>query len=192
MMNIQEVLTPQEIAQYQQQGYSVQDLQGSLNEVQAEQGGSQLQQSFAQTQMNIDPRTNASNSMFAGYNQENLIKWQLELDSILERVEHMLRGDKIQFNNGQIIWTPATKNSDKILNDFGVAEMKLKYSGVSGDIITFTNAFLESASGRFDVKQPSGSFEDAPENTAIVVYTDAIAGTGIGGYVTLNVYYTEI
>ena len=70
--------------------------------------------------------------------------------------------------------------------------MKFKYVGVSGDLATFTNAFIESASGRRDVKIPSGSFEDAPENTDIIVYVDTAAGTGSGGYIDLDIYYLQI
>jgi len=77
--------------------------------------------------------------------------------------------------------------------DFGGATtLKFKYVGVSGDLATFTNAFIESASGRRDVKIPSGSFEDAPENTDIIVYVDTAAGTGSGGYIDLDIYYLQI
>jgi hypothetical protein len=56
-------------------------------------------------------------------NQDNLIKWQLELDSILERVEHILRGDKPQMKNGNMLWIMPTKDQEMIFNDYGVSEI---------------------------------------------------------------------
>jgi hypothetical protein len=68
-----------------------------------------------------DPRNVAS--MFSYQDSENLIKWQLELDSILERVEHMLRGDTITFESGSAVWKKAENEEERILNDFGVSEI---------------------------------------------------------------------
>ena len=118
------VLTPQERAQYKAQGYSDQEIDQAENEAQAE--GSSLQQSYQQAlqQQQQDPRQLASNTLISGLqNQDNLIKWQLELDSILERVEHMLRGDKPKFIGGNLIFVPPTDPKQIILNDFGVAEI---------------------------------------------------------------------
>lgn len=72
-------------------------------------------------QIQNDPRKVAS--MFSYQDSDNLIKWQLELDSILERIEHMLRGDKMTFEGGHMIWMRAEDSRDRILNDFGVAEI---------------------------------------------------------------------
>jgi len=122
-MNIQEVLTPQEIQQYKAQGYTEQDIQIALNQAHAEQ--SKLQQSYAQVQQQrqTDPRARSSNTLVAsGYN-DNLIQWQLELDTILERIEHMLRGDKPTWESGSVVWKPPIDDKEKILNDFGVAEI---------------------------------------------------------------------
>lgn len=125
-MNIYDVLSPQEIEQYKSQGYTEQEMQNllgqSINEVQA---GSNLQSSYAQAQqMKLrDPRNFASHSVISGGFNENLIQWQLELDSILERVEHMLRGDKPTFIHGNLIFMPTEDDAKRILNDFGVAEI---------------------------------------------------------------------
>lgn len=123
-MNIQEVLTPQEIQRYKSQGYSEQDIQQALNQSVQEQQG-KLQQSYAQTQQlkQTDPRASSSNTLVAGSYNDNLIQWQLELDTILERIEHMLRGDKPTWESGSIIWKKPESDNEKILNDFGVAEI---------------------------------------------------------------------
>lgn len=124
-VSIHQVLTPQEIQHYKNQGYTEGDIQQALNLSVAEQQGSTLQQSYAQTQMTRmqDPRARSSNTFVAGTYNENLIQWQLELDTILERIEHMLRGDKPTWANGSVIWSKPETDDEKILNDFGVAEI---------------------------------------------------------------------
>jgi len=62
-------------------------------------------------------------SAFAGAEDDNLIKWQLELDNILERIDHLLRGHRLEFNNGHIVWTAAKNEDEVLLNDYGVNEI---------------------------------------------------------------------
>lgn len=121
-MNMNQVLSPQEIQQYKSQGYTDGDIQQALNDAEKE-ANDPLNQSYSQA-MNIqDPRANASQSIVKGGVNDNLIVWQLELDSILERIEHMLRGDRPTWENGSVIWKPAQFNSEKIMTDFGVSEI---------------------------------------------------------------------
>lgn len=130
MPQLTDVLPASEIEKYKAQGYSEQEIAQAVNELQqeetqAQQQSSNLQQSYARAmqQQQNDVRNYASQTLVSGGAQDNLIKWQLELDSILERVEHMLRGDKPRFVNGNLIFLPATDDKEKILNDFGVAEI---------------------------------------------------------------------
>jgi len=116
-------ITQEQINELKQSGYTDQDIREAWNELQQEQQQSPLQQSFQQTQQMVDARSSASNSMFSAKVNENLIQWQLELDSILERVEHMLRGDRIKFKDGQMIWIPPVSDNEKRLNDYGVGEI---------------------------------------------------------------------
>lgn len=62
-------------------------------------------------------------SAFAPVNDENLIKWQLELDNILERIDHLLRGHKLTFKNGNMLWTNPSNIDEVIFNDYGVNEI---------------------------------------------------------------------
>lgn len=56
----------------------------------------------------------------AGQN-ENLIVWQLELDNILERIEHLLKGDVIKTDlDGNLTYEKPEDESLIILNDYGV------------------------------------------------------------------------
>ncbi len=51
----------------------------------------------------------------------NLIIWQLELDNILERIEHLLKGDVVTEDaEGNMIYTIPKDKSLIILNDYGV------------------------------------------------------------------------
>ena len=62
-----------------------------------------------------------SNAMFNQSQESNLIMWQLELDNILERIEHLLKGDIITDDGkGNIVFTTPTNTSLIILNDYGV------------------------------------------------------------------------
>ncbi len=54
----------------------------------------------------------------------DLIRWQLELDNILEKIEHLLRGDKLGFDaGGNVLWTKATDPEEMLFNDYGVQEL---------------------------------------------------------------------
>lgn len=129
-MNIYEVLSPQEIQQYKNQGYTEADMQTALNETTGVSSGqSVLQQSYDKTkfQAKQDPRKLASYSYITGAANENLIQWQLELDTILERIEHMLRGDKPTYVQGSLIWKSPEKTKEgedqQIFNEEGVNEI---------------------------------------------------------------------
>ncbi len=63
-----------------------------------------------------------SNAMYSNQAQnDNLIIWQLELDNILERIEHLLKGDMIKDDGeGNMIYEAPKDISLIILNDYGV------------------------------------------------------------------------
>lgn len=126
-MQITDVLSQADIEKYKAQGYSEADLLQAVKELQQEAGEqSQLAQSYNQAmqRQQADARNFASNTLVSGQGlNQNLIQWQLELDSILERVEHMLRGDKPRFVNGSLIFVSPENNEDRIFTDFGVSEI---------------------------------------------------------------------
>lgn len=124
-MQINEILSQAEIEKYKAQGYSEADIIQAYKELQQESGNNQLSQSYQQAmqRQQSDARNFASNTLVSGQGlNQNLIQWQLELDSILERVEHMLRGDKPRFVNGSLIFVSPDSNEDRIFTDFGVSE----------------------------------------------------------------------
>lgn len=55
---------------------------------------------------------------------DDLIRWQLELDNILERVEHLLRSDELKYDDkGNLTWKAASNPDDALLNEYGVQEV---------------------------------------------------------------------
>lgn len=108
-MNVNEIFSQQEIQEFKSKGYSDADIENAINEA---QNTNNIQTSYLKSrqQAQTDPRASASNSFVASSYNNNLIQWQLELDSILERIEHMLRGDKPTWTQGNVIWKPPEEN----------------------------------------------------------------------------------
>ena len=113
-------LTQQELQELKNEGYSEKDIYQVLSELEQEE----LTKSYQQTQYQrqIDPRQNSRLSSFETKQDDNLIRWQLELNDILERAEHILRGDIPTFNSGQIIWRTNPHPENNALNEVGVQE----------------------------------------------------------------------
>ena len=63
----------------------------------------------------------AATSIYGGAQDNNLITWQLELDNILERIEHLLKGDVLEEDSeGNVRYTKATNTDLVVLNEYGV------------------------------------------------------------------------
>ncbi len=72
---------------------------------------------------NMDNAKIAS-SMFQSDENTNLIEWQLEMDNILERIDHLLRGHSLGFTkDGQLIWKEPENSDFAIFNEYGVQEI---------------------------------------------------------------------
>lgn len=70
-----------------------------------------------------DKRTLAKSqmSMFTGETDENLIRYQLDLKEDLDKIYHLLRGDRVQEDaEGNVIYLPALHEEEKPFNEFGV------------------------------------------------------------------------
>lgn len=114
-------LTNRDIDEIKKQGYSEAEIQSALKEIEKEE----LSKSYSQTsqQRMNDPRQNSQMSSFATKQDENLVRWQLELNDILERAEHILRGDMPVFKDGHIIWEKSVDPTTNPLNELGVQEV---------------------------------------------------------------------
>lgn len=120
-MHYSQVLQPEEVNYFMKQGFSENEIQDAVNQTEP----STLSQTYQQSQISKqnDPRARSSQSMFASSPHDNLIKWQLELDSILQNVEHTLRGDKVTYVDGSIVWIPQKDPDKRQLNDYGVSKV---------------------------------------------------------------------
>lgn len=111
-------LTQQDLSDLKAQGFSDAEIKKAMQEIEQED----LMQSYGSVQQRkgTDPRQHAQHSSFGAKQDENLIRWQLELNDILERAEHVLRGDVVTFKGGQLIWSANPHPQSNALNEFGV------------------------------------------------------------------------
>lgn len=111
-------LSAQDWRDLKSKGFSENDINKAITEIEQED----LQSSFNQQQQRrgIDPRMNAQHSAFASKPSDDMAKWQIELNDILERAEHILRGDIVVFKDGQLIWEKNPEPEKNPLNENGV------------------------------------------------------------------------
>ena len=114
-------ISQQDKEQLKNDGYSEDEIQQALMEV--ESSDLQQSQSNTQQQMGEDPRQNTQLSSFATRIENDLVKWQLELNDILERAEHILRGDVPVFKGGHIVWDRNKFPEQNCLSEYGVQEL---------------------------------------------------------------------
>ena len=114
-------LSPKDIDDLKKQGYSEGEIQKALGELEQEE----LSGSYGnvQDQRGRDPRQNSQLSSFSSKAEDNIVRWQLELNDILERAEHILRGDIPTFKDGHIIWDKNPNPELNTLNECGVQEI---------------------------------------------------------------------
>lgn len=116
------MINQQALQQLRNEGYTDKEINEALSEVEKEK---MLQSGYqGAKQQNIDPRSMSQQSMFSYNPNDNMIKWQLELNEILERIEHVLRGDQVSYKDGMVIWIKLPEeHKDRLLNDNGVTEI---------------------------------------------------------------------
>ncbi len=62
---------------------------------------------------------NTAGSMFAANQDPNLIEYQLDMDNILERIEHLLKGEKLVVKKGVASYEAAAED-ERVFNEYGV------------------------------------------------------------------------
>jgi len=117
-------LTNQDIQDLKKQGFNDAEINKAISEVERDE----LQGSYqnTQNQRTSDPRQFSKQSSFGARASDDLVRWQLELNDILERAEHILKGDVVVFENGHLIWKDNPKPELNTLNEFGV-QLIMKY-----------------------------------------------------------------
>ena len=109
-------LTQQDVMSLKAKGFSEQDIAQAVGELNQEG----LQPNYNQVNQPNTPNPNASFSAFGTKASDDIARWQLELNDILEKAEHTLRGDIVVFEKGQMIWKKNPNPELNTLNDFGV------------------------------------------------------------------------
>lgn len=109
-------LTQQDIQDLKAKGFGEHEIAQAVRELEREE----LQENYNQTKTQIDPRAFASHSSFGSRVSDDIAKWQLELNDILEKAEHVLKGDIVVFENGQLIWKENPHPEENCLNKEGV------------------------------------------------------------------------
>lgn len=114
-------LTQMDVQDLKAKGFSEQEISEAVRELEMEE----LDQGYktSQNQWANDPRTHSRHSSFMSRQESDMARWQLELNDILERIEHILKGDKPEFREGNIIWTDNPEKDQNTLNDRGVKEV---------------------------------------------------------------------
>jgi len=88
-------LSQQDVADLKKQGYSDQEISKAVGEIEKEQ----MQGSASPSGQ--DPRNNSQTSAFSSKNMDDIARYQLELNDLLEQTEHILKGDIVVWVNGQ-------------------------------------------------------------------------------------------
>lgn len=114
-------LSQMEMSALIKEGYTSREIHDAMIELEKEE----LNQSYSEVQRkrDVDPRQNSQLSSFSSKANDDIVRWQLELNDILERAEHILRGDIPKFQDGHIIWIVNPKPENNPLNDVGVQEV---------------------------------------------------------------------
>lgn len=114
-------LSSADIEDLKKQGFKEGEIQKALGELEEEELSGTYQN--VQQQRGFDPRSNSQLSSFATKSNDDIIRWQLELNDILERAEHILRGDVPVFKQGHIVWNVNPHPETNALNNIGVNEI---------------------------------------------------------------------
>lgn len=84
----------------------------------------QLESELAMARQQTQDVQQSANSIFMGQQESNLIEFQLEMDNILERIDHLLRGHILKFDEkGNMIWKEPGNSNYQVFNEYGVQEI---------------------------------------------------------------------
>ena len=109
-------LSQNDIQDLKSQGFSDAEISKAVRELESEE----LTAKYEDTRSQGSAGNNASHSGFGARVSDDVARWQLELNDILEKAEHVLKGDVVKFENGSTIWTTRDDPELNTLNDYGV------------------------------------------------------------------------
>jgi len=112
-------LSQQDIADLKKQGYSEEEIAKAIGEIEKEE----LQGSSGST------NTGSSNkqiSSFSSRQMDDIARYQLELNDLLEQTEHILKGDILVIENGSKQWIDNPHPEKNPLNTEGIRKIMLE------------------------------------------------------------------
>lgn len=112
-------LSPQDISDLKKQGYTENEISKAVGEIEKEE----LQES---TSSKVDPRSKSQTSAFSSRNMDDIARYQLELNDLLEQTEHILKGDIVVWENGMKIWSANPNPEKNPLNKEGIRKIMLE------------------------------------------------------------------
>ena len=112
-------LSQQDVADLKKQGYSDAEISKAVGEIERDQ----MQRSANPQEQ--DPRNNSQTSAFSSKNMDDIARYQLELNDLLEQTEHILKGDIVVWDNGMKIWRENPHPELNPLNEEGIRKVML-------------------------------------------------------------------
>jgi len=113
-------LSYQDINELKQKGYTEDQINKAIAEIENED----LQDSTGQT--NTTARSNSSPSAFSSGRMDDMARYQLELNDLLEQTEHILKGDIIEIKDKVKCWVDNPHPEKNPLNEEGVRKIMLE------------------------------------------------------------------
>lgn len=112
-------LSQQDIVDLKKRGYSEAEISKAIGEIEKEglQGGAVDK---------IDPRSRSQTSVFKSQNMDDIARYQLELNDLLEQTEHILKGDIVTWEKGIKIWSANPIPENNPLNNEGIRKVMLE------------------------------------------------------------------
>lgn len=112
-------LSQQDIADLKRQGYSEEEIAKAVGEIEREE----LEGSKS---TKTNDRTGSQTSAFSTGKMDDIARYQLELNDLLEQTEHILKGDIVVWENGSKDWKANPHPENNPLNNEGIRKIMLE------------------------------------------------------------------
>lgn len=116
-------LSEEDIKEFKKQGYSDEEINKAINEVEKEE----LEKTSQSSDQSVGTTSPSTTSSFSQRNvMSDIAMHQLELNDLLEQTEHVLKGDVIVIENGQKKWKDNPHPEKNPLNKEGIRKIMLE------------------------------------------------------------------
>jgi len=114
-------LSYEDVKELKQKGYTEDQINKAIGEIENED----LQESTGQTNTSIRSGSSAP-SVFSSGRMDDMARYQLELNDLLEQTEHVLKGDIVVIENKVKVWQNNPHPAKNPLNEEGVRKVMLE------------------------------------------------------------------